>query len=187
MFSIIIGDIGGGKTRKLAMLAKAYYDMGRRIVSNIHLSFPFIPFGGINFETEPELRETVLCLDEIHLCMDSRRSMSATNLDASYIFLQTRKVDVDVVGTTQYLDQLDLRARNLIDLLIHSRGTSFVPNPVPGGRALATEFEYAVARRDGLTWIPPREKLGDERHLYNTRQLLKPTSIAKRPKLEIPI
>ncbi len=117
-----IGDIGGGKTASLVKEVYIKYLSGRKIFSNIKLNFPYthvsqedlleMASGGFN------LQDGVLVLDEIHIYLDSRTSMSKENRVITYFALQTRKVGVDLYYTTQYINQVDLRLRNLTNALI---------------------------------------------------------------------
>jgi len=122
MISGFIGDIGGGKTASMVKEVYIKYLQGRKIYSNIKLNFPYTPITRDNLQEMAtggfNLNNGVLVLDEIHIYIDSRTSMSKSNRIITYFALQTRKVGVDLYYTTQYIDQVDKRIRNLTNNLI---------------------------------------------------------------------
>ncbi len=118
-----IGDIGGGKTA--SMVREAYLKHlkdGTKIISNMHLNFEheFITLDDfmLMVENKEGLNDCILLLDEMHIWIDARTSMSKRNRAISYFALQTRKASVDLYYTTQYLIQVDVRIRNLTSMLI---------------------------------------------------------------------
>ena len=118
-----IGDVGSGKTA--SMINEAYYlhvTTGKKVISNLHLNFDHEYITLEDFLTMVDnkegLQDCILLLDELHIWMDSRTSMSKRNRAVSYFGLQTRKVSVDLFYTTQYINQVDLRIRNLTNVLI---------------------------------------------------------------------
>lgn len=169
MIILIIGPPGAGKTRKLAMLVKERYDGGQTVVSNIKFTFPFTPLASIDLSKEPELENCVMVLDEVHTIVDSRRSMRGATLDWSYLFLQTRKMRVDIVATSQFIGQPDLRFRDVVDLVITARATAW---ETVDGHKQATDFEYTAIRADGMNFTWPEQR-GPEVGLYDTREVVK--------------
>jgi len=118
-----IGDIGSGKTA--SMIREVYLkhiNKGIKVISNMNLNFPheYVTFEDLMLmvENKTHLQDCILVLDELHIFMDSRTSMSKRNRVLSYFALQTRKVSVDLYYTTQYLIQVDIRIRNLTSILV---------------------------------------------------------------------
>lgn len=123
MIIAYVGRRGSGKT--LSMIRQAYvdYKKGRKIYSNmVGLNFPFEKLTKdalMSFMNEDnKLSNCVILIDEIHMIMDSRLSMSHRNLLLSYLTLQTRKRDVDMYYTTQTWGQVDRRMRQQTDLVV---------------------------------------------------------------------
>jgi len=56
-------------------------------------------------------------MDEIYIYMDSRLSMAKRNRMLSYFVFQTRKLGVTLYFTSQHIGQVDVRLRNMIDIL----------------------------------------------------------------------
>ena len=117
-----IGNIGSGKT--LSMVKKAYeqYKRGKTIYSNFKLNFPFKE---INHETlinmknsNTDLKNSVVLIDEAHIYLDSRRSASKINVILSYFILQSRKKSCDIYYTTQFIGQVDKRLRDTTHAII---------------------------------------------------------------------
>lgn len=110
-----VGDMGSGKTLSMVKLAYSLYLKGYTIFSNIRLNFPFQYFTLNEIleyaENDTNFINTVFLVDEAHIFMDSRASMSKRNLIQSYFILQTRKKNVWLFFTTQYYHQIDKRLR----------------------------------------------------------------------------
>lgn len=105
--------------------AYKYHLKGMTVYSNYHLNFPHIKLTKAVFDellSDPVgLQDAVLCLDEIHIWIDSRSSMGKKNKIMTYFLLQTRKRNVRLLCTTQHLHQVDRRLRDTIDILVFCR------------------------------------------------------------------
>ena len=64
------------------------------------------------------LKNVAIGIDEFHIFCDSRIAASKRNRLISYFALQTRKRNVSLYFTTQFLDQVDKRLRRLVDYRI---------------------------------------------------------------------
>lgn len=118
-----IGDIGGGKTA--SMVREAYIkhiQEDKKIISNMRLNFNHQYITLDNFmsmiDNKENLTDCILLLDELHIWLDSRTSMSKRNRVVSYLLLQSRKLSIDIFYTTQYITQVDVRVRNLTNTLV---------------------------------------------------------------------
>lgn len=116
----IIGKLGKGKTMSLALIAHLYKTRGWKIYSNIHSlkdMDKFVPDIVEDFETNHG-SYSLLALDEIYLYIDSRLHGTKKNMAYSYILMQSRKNNFDVVYTTNYYKNVDIRLRRLTDFVI---------------------------------------------------------------------
>ena len=130
MIIVIDGNRGQGKTLTAVKECYLFGLQGYTIYSNLELNFPdkniivkpyklkeMIGYA----EDKNELRKAVVLMDEMHIALDSRTSMTKRNIIISYFLLQTRKRDVHIIGTTQYLHQIDKRVRSTAEMFISSK------------------------------------------------------------------
>jgi DNA helicase HerA-like ATPase len=114
--------MGSGKTLFATALARHYHKNGSTIYANFGLKFPFKPLtmkeiSDFNFD----FNNSVLIIDEIHLNIDSRSSMSRKNKIISYFITQSRKRNIILIYTTQNAHQIDKRLRTNTDYIIQCR------------------------------------------------------------------
>lgn len=64
---------------------------------------------------QPDLQNCIIAIDELQVLLDSRNSSSDVNQLLSYFFLQSRKRNVYIYFTTQFLDQVEKRIRRIVD------------------------------------------------------------------------
>jgi len=127
MITGIEGDIGQGKTLVMTHFAVQEYRRFRKpIVSNYHLfgiphRYVTLDDLMIMVDSEEELRNLVLLIDELHMLADSRMSASKKNRLFSYFALQTGKEDVNFYYTTQTFGQVDIRIREQTRFGVHVR------------------------------------------------------------------
>ena len=117
MIHLIIGRQGSGKT--LFIIKKAYdaYNKGITIYSNVHLNFPYIP---LKYEDiiNCKLHHGMVIIDEVHLLLPSRNSMSKRNrLICDGFLSMVRKKNLELYGTTQTLRKVDVRFREEQDFI----------------------------------------------------------------------
>jgi len=118
---LIHGRKGSGKTLLAVQHAYEAYLEKRVVYSNIKLNFPHKALTQDMIKDimkQEYLHDAFLLIDELHTITDSRRSMRKHNIDWGYFFTQSRKRDVDLVATTQFIGQVDVRYRNNCDYLI---------------------------------------------------------------------
>jgi hypothetical protein len=132
-----VGNMGDGKTYN------AIYDIlrlrklkGCNVYSNTPLK---IPHDTLTIEYLENIVEqgikpkenSIFFIDEIHIWLDSRTSVSKRNRILSYFLSQTRKLSSDydtgliLMFTTQYVHQIDKRLRSFLDILIESEKISY--------------------------------------------------------------
>lgn len=118
MITLIIGRQGSGKTLFLVKKAYEYYLEGKTIYSNIKLNFPFkqIDYDDI---VNCRLKNSVVILDEIHLLLSARNSMSKmSRLICDGFLSMVRKMGLTILASTQTERKVDVRFREEKDFLI---------------------------------------------------------------------
>lgn len=112
--------MGSGKTTGAVAFAHEERVVNdRKVISNIHLNFPFQKFSlewFLEHLADHEMEDCILLLDEMYQTADSRSSGSKLNKLFTYFMVQTRKRNVDVYFCTHYLDHVDLRLRRSADI-----------------------------------------------------------------------
>ena len=92
-----------GKTLGMVLFGYLLMLSGRKIIANIKLSFPFEILNAVDLvKLSPNLINSAILIDEIHMIADSRLSPSFANRSVGYFVLQSRHRDCDVLYTTQY-------------------------------------------------------------------------------------
>lgn len=142
MITAFIGDKGSGKTLAMTIdLFTNYYLKSRTIYANYGLLFgnkaPIMMLDK-NFyddfkKSKFNLKSCAVAIDEAHVFIDSRRTMSDRNIMFSKFITQSRKRDVDLKYTTQdvsyerfiHSGQVELRLRKLTDEIIFCKTITF--------------------------------------------------------------
>lgn len=116
---LILGKQGSGKTLLAVKMALDLYTKHRTIYSNVHLSFNYEKINYMDI-IECNLSRSVILLDEIHLLLPSRRSLSKRNTEICDKFLSmARKQNTEIIGTTQTMRKVDIRYREEADFLYY--------------------------------------------------------------------
>lgn len=132
---VITGFKGAGKTCFATSLGFNGYKKGRRIFSNYLLSFPFVPLDLKEMISNPNwVKDGVLLIDEAQTFVDCRLSGSKKNRLFSYLMLQGRKRKIDIVMTSQQIENLDIRIRRNLEHLYEC--TALVIDNSHGKKAL---------------------------------------------------
>ncbi len=120
----LISPKGEGKTVTMVKFMLEGVLKNRKIMANMYeLEIPYQELHDDffrNFSKYP-INNCLLCIDEIHIFVDSRSAMSKRNKLLSYLFTQTRKRDTTLVYTTQFFHQIDRRLRDNTDIFIRCR------------------------------------------------------------------
>lgn len=126
MIHLVIGRQGSGKTLYLVKKAYEYYKQGYTIYSNVHLNFPYKKLK-YNDIIDCKLENGVVIIDEIHLLLSARNSMSKINREICDSFLSmVRKKGLIVYGTTQTERKVDIRFREEKDFFYICRKYAFI-------------------------------------------------------------
>jgi len=121
-----VGTRGRGKTLSCVREAYEHQLKGYTVYANLELDrkmFPnYVQLTGqmlVDFvKGEEQFKKAFFILDEVHVYLDSRSGMSKRNVIISYFILQTRKRDVRLGYTTQFIDQVDKRLRQPTEVFV---------------------------------------------------------------------
>lgn len=117
MIHLVIGRQGSGKTLLLVRKAYEFYKKGYKIYSNVHLKFPYKKLD-YNDIINCKLENGLVILDEVHLLLSSRNSMSKRNREICDSFLSmVRKKNLTIYGSTQTERKVDIRFREEKDYI----------------------------------------------------------------------
>ena len=116
---IAIGSQGSGKTlfQVKNLFDEIEKNPDRTVYSNLksltckHIYFNFKDFVKLVSNMDDEINNSIILVDEMHLYFDSLDFMKKDSRIAQVFFSQLRKRDILVLGTTQYLMNLDIRIR----------------------------------------------------------------------------
>ena len=173
----ITGNLGSGKTLIATFFAYSdWYSDKRMVYSNYKLSFPF-SYLSIKVLKElfdkKNLKVADFIIDEMQIFMDSRNSGSERNKLMSYWVLQTRKRKVNLIYTTQFYGQVDVRLRNATATRVECVNFGTYENP---------DLEFTISKRaevgDEIFFVPvKRFRLSDPERffeLYDTDETIDP-------------
>jgi len=115
----IIGDRGSGKTCFMTRLLLQDYNNGRKIITNYWVDFPHTKMSFEDLANLPtHINGSTIALDEIHVAVDSRESMSSINKQLTKLATQLRKRNIILYYTTQRFNLIDKRLRDQTDYLV---------------------------------------------------------------------
>lgn len=95
----------------------------RKVISNFWLNYEHEKFD-IDKYKRSEYANCLILIDEGYVYLESRTSTSKQNRLSSYTLFQSRKNDIDVIISVQLVGTIDIRYRQLIDVLISAKRTS---------------------------------------------------------------
>ena len=180
----IYGEQGSGKTCYMVKEMFNYHREGKKIYSNMKgLNFPYEL---VNYKRLAgcEIKNAVIGLDEAHLLLNSRDSMSKGNKELTQSFLtQIAKSGNILLITTQFPLQIDIRFRNNSAYTIFSEKKVLVKGilyKIPQGTMFSKKYmvyiELTVIRnRMGFPEKEVRMKpflANDYYHLYDRREAI---------------
>lgn len=161
----VVGDLGSGKTLFTVELAKIFH-MHIPVLANFKLKFPncyvINPLDLLNLK----FQKALMILDEAYSWLESRLSSSKINLYCDYIILQSRKRGLDIVVTAQLISTIDLRFRNLYDILVLCNKTNKGFNYIIAKRSL---FGFKIANM-----FMPYDKAATLYDKYDTLEIIPP-------------
>jgi len=117
MIHIIIGNQGSGKTLLMCRLALEAYKKKKTIYSNINFKFPYKKIN-YNDIIQCNYSNAAVFIDELHLLLPNRRSMSKINIEITNSFIsQVRKQNLELYGSSQRFLKNDIKVRDETDYL----------------------------------------------------------------------
>jgi hypothetical protein len=136
---------------------------GRQILANYTLDLPRAK--AVNPEDLVNINEpTLFLLDEAYAWLESRTSQKAVSRYLSYILFQSRKRELDIVLSMQLFSTIDVRFRNMTDLLILTDKTE---------KGFLYTF-YKPATRIQARFLLPFENAQKYYGLYDTMEKVDP-------------
>lgn len=119
MIVLYKGARGKGKTLTMVKDAYNYCKEGYSIYANLNLSFgKYISSDDVlKLNRKSALRDCVLVIDEIELFFDSRSFSKEENRTFSHFLQQIRKRNIIILCTCQYINLVDLRIRQQLDII----------------------------------------------------------------------
>lgn len=120
----------------------------------------------------------LLGLDEVYAWLDSRMSQTKVNRFLSWIILQSRKRNMDIFYTAQLGSLVDLRLRDLTDIVIYCMRTSLKPK---------ADFVYIMELNLGWSvrrakFLLPYKKARKFFQYFDTREIVQPIEIERLKK-----
>lgn len=120
MIVLYQGRRGAGKTMTMVKDALKFHLAGWDVYTNIHVGFPHYYMDDkdiLNINAQSDINNAVICVDEIQILLDSRRSTRGRNVDFSHFVQQIRKRNIVLLCTAQFSGTVDLRVRQHTDIL----------------------------------------------------------------------
>lgn len=164
MLFLILGLLGTGKTLLATILAKNTDKL--KVYANYLIKIPNFEKFDLTLLFSEELKNALIILDEGYVYLESRTSLQMLNKLMSYVLFHSRKIDVDIIITSQLLTTIDVRFRNMSDFNILANKTNNV-------------FRYKVfhQKRFLRTLYVPFSFAERYYNLYDTLEVIKPYRI----------
>lgn len=113
----IVGTLGAGKTLTLTYYASRDYCDNKKIYANYKLNFKYTRVHSM--DQIFRMNAGSFFGDELWYWLDSRTSQSRKNRAIADIIRVSRKRGYDIYYTTQHLNQIDKRVRQITDYIAH--------------------------------------------------------------------
>lgn len=172
MIILYKGSRGKGKTLTLVKDAYIFYKLGYRVISNFYVKFAENIDNEeiLKLNRESKIRDCVLAIDEAQLFFDSRNFSRKENKDFSNFVQQIRKRNIIILFTTQYVNTVDLRLRQHIDVVAYPKYDE--------EKKLCVVKYYDITKledEENENMIPTSVVFKPERifNMYNTYEMLK--------------
>lgn len=185
---MIIGIFGNMSSGKTVLAVKLAYDefikKKAKIISNIELKFPYKFIDSDSLITtviqQPNIfYESNFLLDEAHNYLESRRSSSSVNLRFVMFLTQLGKLSCSLIMTSQMIRQIDIRFRELMDVVIvcnriDEKGNIILENDRILKKKILIQCKGEIYLHGGATILPFCFVFDPEPYfkLYNTREIV---------------
>lgn len=113
----IVGTLGAGKTLTLTYYASRDFCDNKKIYANYKLNFKYSKV--TSMDQIVKMTAGSFFGDELWYWLDSRTSQSIKNRAIADIIRVSRKRGYDIYYTTQHLNQIDKRVRQITDYIAH--------------------------------------------------------------------
>jgi len=114
--------MGDGKTVFMVRSILIDYLNSRPIYANFKLKEieykPLLIEDFLNTDTAEKYKNATLCIDEITLFMDCRRSSKKENIALSTLLRQSRKRNICIIFTCQNFEETDIRLINFTSIFV---------------------------------------------------------------------
>lgn len=122
-------------------------------------------------DSNGQLKGEWFALDEIGVDLDSRRSMSHTNVDFSQMLQIFRMEEINLVATLPSISVLDFRALELSDMLVLVMKRGFANTYKVRVNPLRVKNRIFLEEWDNLRWEPLNNEIWDK-YLEKKREFL---------------
>ena len=176
----VLGDLGSGKTLLLAIWG---YKLGFKtdkydVYANFHIYDSNVEYLTPKklLDINPIQKRAVVLLDEVYAWLDSRVSGSKINRILSWVVLQSRKRNMDIIYSAQIGSSADLRLRDTTQLIVFCEA---VGNPFdPDGFYYVVEWNRGIRILHRNFYLP--KKVAQKYYkIYDTREIVKPIGFEK--------
>jgi len=158
MIRVITGYMGSGKS----LYAVRWIYRNRKKFKTILTNSP-LEFGDVNVIVSPDPLQDVrfatppilIFLDEVHLIMDSRRAMSKRNVAWTHLLTLIRKMDTEIIMTTQSIPQIDIRLQFFLKTYWEAQGLRWM---VTDEGDIQPFFVYDAYKIDFDPWTGERKR-----------------------------
>ncbi len=158
MIRVITGYMGSGKSLYAVRWIYRNRKKYRTILTNSPLNIPDVevivdpnPLKEVRYALPPVL----LFLDEAHLLMDARRAMSKRNVKWTHLLTLIRKMDTEIILTTQSIPQIDIRLQFFLKTYWEAQGLKWI---VTEEGDLQPYFLYDMYKIDFDPWTGERQR-----------------------------
>jgi len=142
---VITGYMGTGKSLYAVRYIYQRRHKYKTIVTNTPLNISNAIYTENFRKTIQQAEPPILVfLDEAHMLLDSRRSMSKTAISWTQLLTLLRKLGIDLILTTQSLRQVDVRLRSLLRSFWIAKGLQWLETETGDLQPYFVYEQYAV-------------------------------------------
>jgi len=172
----VFGTFGSGKTLLLTIFGFLCADNPKyQVYANYKIKHKKVvsPISAEEFiEINPEKKKVLILLDEVYAWLDSRLSTSRVNRVLSWCVLQSRKRNMDIIYDAQLMGSVDLRLRNLSDIVIMCEKTKDAKETIAFVYRVFHQTSWHKTRQ--YLFVVPEEKASQFYNKFDTRQIVMP-------------
>lgn len=164
----IIGRMGSGKTLNMTKWGLLFQEL-----TKLPAFFNYHVKGGHFYERLNDVitrQNAIICCDEITTELDSRSWESGKSVKTSHKIVQIRKLNINLLYTTQRWNTVEKRLRENTDYLIMCKEKGKIERiiDVQDGEEMATEVITLINEHPELIW-----------NKYDTNEIIDPSKYGK--------